>query len=69
MDMLNVDVNKTNLNNDEYVHMVSFMLVKYIQDMHLGLRRPITSFFLVTELEDKMLLKLESPGFGVGRLI
>lgn len=35
MDMLNVDANKTN--NDEYVHMVTFMLVKYIQYMHLGL--------------------------------
>lgn len=44
MDMLNVDANKTNLNNDEYVHMVNFMPVKYIQYMHLGLTRPIMSF-------------------------
>lgn len=45
------------------------MLVKYIQYMHIRLTRPNEISFLVKELEDTTLLKLESPGFGVRRLI
>lgn len=42
MDMRYVDANETNnirLNGDAYVHMVTYMLVKYIQYMHIRLTR------------------------------
>lgn len=41
------DANQTNnikLIGDKYVHMVEFMLVKYIQDMHIRLMKPISCF-------------------------
>ena len=49
MDMRYVDANETNnmklkKNGVGYVHMVKFMLVKYIQYMHIRLTRPIMSF-------------------------
>lgn len=48
MDMRYVDANETyNIklkNVDEYVHMVKYMLVKYIQYMHIRLTRPIMRF-------------------------
>lgn len=41
IDMRYVDANETNnikfINRDEYVHMVKYMLVKYIQYMHIRL--------------------------------
>lgn len=43
LDMRYVDANETNniklMNGDEYVHMVTYMLVKYIQYMHIRLTR------------------------------
>lgn len=46
VDMRYVDANETNnmKPKKEYVHMVKFMLVKYIQYMHIKLTRPIMTF-------------------------
>lgn len=48
MDMRYVDANETNniklKNGDKYVHMVTYMLVKYIQYMHIRLTRTIMRY-------------------------
>lgn len=48
MDMRYVDANEINniklRNGDEYVHMVTYMLVKYIQYMHIRLTRTTRRF-------------------------
>lgn len=48
MNMRYVDANETNNvkleNGDEYVHMVTYMLVKYIHYMHVGLARSIMRY-------------------------
>lgn len=48
MDMRYVDVNETCntkvKSGDEYVHMANYMLVKYIQYMHIRLSRTIMRF-------------------------
>lgn len=74
MDMRYVDPNKTNdiklKNGGEYVHMVKYMLVKYIQYMHIRVTRPIIIFLFGNRIgRHNATQKLESPGFGVGRLI
>lgn len=48
MDMRYVDANETNniklKNGDKYVHMITYMLVKYIQYMHIRLTRTIMRY-------------------------
>lgn len=83
VDMRYVDANETNnikIWNREYVHMVTYMLVKYIQYMHIKLTRTIMIFLFGNRVgRDNATQVIESwlwgraadmmePGLGWGHL-